>query len=457
MSWAEVDLVSTVVAMKWVFLGYFIAMNCGYLLLDLLAIGGLKRSLEAGILSLLRRQASGYEPPVSIVMPVREQAATTNAAVHALLRLDYPEHEVIVVVDSSQDSVLAALKREFRLALFPEAYWRRLDVKAIHGIYRSAKHPNLRVIDKADADRADALNAGINAARYPLVCMVDQHTVLMRDSLRRLVRPFLEEPSTIASACAVGVANGCSIADGYLAKPGLPKSLLGLIQVVANLRSDSFGRLGWSAMNAVLTFPEALAVFRKETVIAVGGYRNNAISANAELVMRLHRLHRLASEPYRVAFLPETLCAVEVPQKMTALTRKHARSQLGLVDALVKNRGLLFHIRAGVPGWLAYPFIVFFEGLGPLIEVLAYTLMVGAFASGLLSLQSLVAFLLVSMGLGLLVSVSALLLDEGTFHRYTRPGQLGLLLLAAFVENTGYRQGIALSRLKGLWWRLRGG
>lgn len=456
MSITAIDLESAVDAMRWLFLIYFIAMNCGYLLLNLLSIGGLKRSLEANMLQVLRRPASDYEPPVSIIMPARGQAAAINDSVHALLRLDYPEHEVIVVVDRSQEATLAILKHEFKLALFPEAYWKRLEVRPTHGIYRSANFPNLRVIDKADAGAADALNAGINAARYPLFCAVHEQTVLMRDGLRKLVRPFLDESSTVASACAVGVANGCAVSDGYLTQAGLPGSLPGLIQVVETLRSESFGRLGWAVFNAVLTIPESFAVFRKETVIAVGGYRNNALLPNADLVMRLHRLHRIASEPYRVSLLPDTLCADSVPEVIAALAAKRRFAQRGLVDVLVKSRGLLLHIRAGAPGWLAYPFLLLFEGIGPLIEVLAYVLMIAAFTSGLLSLQSLVAFLLVSMGLGLLVSVSALLLDEGTFHRYNRPGQLARLLLAALIENFGYRQWIACLRLKGLWQWLRG-
>lgn len=456
MSITATGLESAVDTMKWLFLIYFIAMNCGYLLLNLLSIGALKRSLESSMLQLLRRPASGYEPPISVIMPARGQAVAIKDSVHALLRLDYPEHEVIVVVDRSQEATLASLKHEFKLALFPEAYWKRLDVRPTHGIYRSATFPNLRVIDKADASVADALNAGINAARYPLFCAVQEQTVLMRDGMRRLARPFLDEATTVASACAVGVANGCTVSDGYLMQAGLPESLPGLIQVVETLRSESFGRLGWSALNAVLTIPEAFAVFRKETVIAVGGFRNNALLPNADLVMRLHRLHRIASEPYRVVLLPDTLCAERMPEKLAALAARRSFAQRGLVDILAKSRGLFLHVRAGASGWLAYPYLLLFEGIGPLIEVLAYVLMFAAFAAGLLSLQSLLAFLLVSTGLALLVSVSALLLDEGTFHRYASPGQLARLLFAALIENIGYRQWIACARLKGLWRWLRG-
>lgn len=49
-----------------------------------------------------------------------------------------------------------------------------------------------------------------------------------------------------------------------------------------------------------------------------------------------------------------------------------------------------------------------------------------------------------------MLSTSALLLEEMSFHIYPRPRQLATLLAAVVVENFGYRQLISFWRLVGL-------
>ncbi len=158
---------------------------------------------------------------------------------------------------------LAALTREFALGPFPEAYWKRLPVQPVRGIYRSALHPNLRVLDKVNGGKADALNAGINAARYPLYCALDANSIVQPDSLKRLVQPFLQDPTTVACGAAARIANGCTVNDGFIAEVDLPGSPLALIQLVEYLRAFLFGRLGWSPMNAVLILSGAFGSLQK--------------------------------------------------------------------------------------------------------------------------------------------------------------------------------------------------
>ena len=92
-----------------------------------------------------------------------------------------------------------------------------------------------------------------------------------------------------------------------------------------------------------------------------------------------------------------------------------------------------------------------FEWLGPVIEVAGYVLMIAGFAAGLVSGAAFAAFLLLAIGLGIALSVCALLLEEVSFHIYKRPRELALLALAAVAENFGFRQLVALWRLQGLW------
>jgi cellulose synthase/poly-beta-1,6-N-acetylglucosamine synthase-like glycosyltransferase len=436
---------------QWFFLLYFIGLNVGYLALNAFSLLELPRHLEARLLDVLPRAHSGYEPPVSVLVPAYNEEATIAASVRSMLQLDYPELEVVVVNDGSRDGTLAALQREFALVPYPEAYWRRLAVKPVRGIYRSTRFPNLRVIDKENGGKADALNAGINAARYPLVCGVDADSILERASLRRVVTPFLHDPQVVASGGTVRIANGCEVRGGFLEKVGLPIRMLPLLQIVEYLRAFLFGRMGWAPLNAVLIISGAFGVFRKEAVVAAGGYRHDTVGEDMELVVRLHRLHRLAGRPYRIAFLPDPICWTEAPESLKVLRSQRTRWQRGLAESLMHNRALLFHPRGGAPGWIAFPFMLAFELLGPIVEVAGYVFMTLGFAFGVVGGTAFWAFILLAIGLGMMLSTSALLLEEISFHIYKRPSELFALAATAVIENFGYRQLVALWRLQGLW------
>ena len=445
-----------IIAAQYFFLLYFIGINSGYLALNLLALPALKRYLDAHSLDDLPRSYTGFDPPVSILVPAYNEEATIVASVRSMLQLSYPEYEVVVVNDGSKDGTLEALKREFALAPFPEAYWQCIAAKPVRGIYRSQRYPNLRVVDKENGGKADALNAGINAARYPLFCGVDADSVLERDSLRRVAEPFLEEPLTIASGGTIRIANGCQVTEGLLTRVGLSSNVLALFQVVEYLRAFLFGRLGWSPFNAVLIISGAFGLFRKDAVVAVGGYRHDTVGEDMELVVRLHTWHRLRGKPYRITFVPNPICWTDAPESLRVLKNQRVRWQRGLSESLTMNLRLLFHPRGGAPGWLAFPFMVAFEWLGPLIEVAGYAFMIAGFALGLVSGAAFVAFMLAAFGFGLVLSVNALLLEEMSFHIYPRPNQLATLLLVSVMENLGYRQLNSLWRLWGLLqWMIR--
>ena len=348
-------LTGIVAGAQWFFLGYFLALNLAYMALTLLAVRFIGQDDDARASLLLPRYFSGLEPPVSLLVPAYNEEATIASSIRSMLQLEYPHFEIIVVNDGSKDRTLAVLQEEFELVPFPEAYRVAIPTRPIRAIYRSLRHASLRVIDKENGGKSDALNAGINAARSPLFCAVDADSILQRDSLHRVARPFLEDPTTIASGGTIRLANGCRVSEGFLEEVGMPGSWLARIQIVEYLRAFLFGRLGWSPLNAMLIVSGAFGLFRRNVVIEAGGYRTDTVGEDMELVVRLHRLHRLARKPYRIVFVPDPICWTEAPESLTVLRSQRSRWQRGLLESLTLNRRLLFHPRGGAPGWLAFP------------------------------------------------------------------------------------------------------
>ena len=95
------------------------------------------------------------------------------------------------------------------------------------------------------------------------------------------------------------------------------------------------------------------------------------------------------------------------------------------------------------------------ETLGPLVELLGYVLLpVGAVLHLLAPFQATL-FFSVSIGLGIILSLGSLLLEEISFHRYTRWREIATLTWYAVAENFGYRQLTLYWRLLGTWDFLR--
>lgn len=437
-------------ALQWFFIAYFVVQASGYLLLNVIAIIHILRYRQASVLKDLPQRYSGFETPVTILVPAYNEEATITTTVRSLFQLHYSEYEVIVINDGSDDNTLNVLIQEFSLRPFPETYDVLLPAKPIRKVYGSATYPNLRVIDKERGGKADALNAGINLSKYPLFCSIDADSVLQRDSLQRVVEPFLEAPTTVAGGGTVRVANGCDVQGGFLVKVGLPRNLLALYQVVEYLRAFMFGRMGWSPLNALLVISGAFAVFRKGTVISAGGYRTDTVGEDMELVVRLHRKLRRNGEKFRITFVPDPICWTEVPEDLRTLRNQRIRWHRGLSESLTMNLPLLFHPRSGAAGWISFPFTMLFEWISPVVEVTGYSFMIVLFALGYISSEVFAGFLIVTVGFGSLLSVCALLLEEISFHVYPRARHILLLFLAAAGENLGYRQLISIWKLVGL-------
>ena len=261
--------------------------------------------------------------PVSLVVPAYNEAATITTSIKALLQLRYQHFEIIVVNDGSKDDTLATMIRGLRAdSRFPRRTGCRSRPSRCAAIYRSLKHPNLRVIDKENGGgKADATNAGINAARYPIFYCGDADSILDPHSLEHVVRPFLEDPSTVACGGTVRIINGCKVRGGVLEEVGLPKNPLALVQVVEYLRAFLGGRLGWSAINGMLIVSGAFGVFHRDTVVEAGGFRHDAIGEDMELIVRLHRMLVKRGQRYRVAFIPDPVCWTDAPEDITTLAQ----------------------------------------------------------------------------------------------------------------------------------------
>jgi cellulose synthase/poly-beta-1,6-N-acetylglucosamine synthase-like glycosyltransferase len=260
----------------------------------------------------------------------------------------------------------------------------------------------------------------------------------------------------VAAGGSIRIANDCEIESGWLRKVRLPRRFLPAVQVVEYLRAFLAGRIGWDRLNATLIISGAFGVFRRSAVVEVGGYATDTVGEDMELVVRLHRVLRSRRVPYRIAFIPDPVAWTEAPESLRVLGRQRDRWQRGLTDTLWRHRAMLFNPRYGTVGMVAYPYFFFLEMVGPAVEAAGYlafalTLLLG-WGGGLYA----AAFLAVAVVLGMALSFIALGLEEISFRRYTRLGDLLRMFWLVVLENVGYRQINTFWRVRGLLNALRG-
>src|SRR6266446_4059238 len=121
---------------------YYLASNLAYLTMLIVALrtsAAHQRSLKSHRLSWFK--ASPLAPPITIIAPAHNEEKSIRVAVRNLLDLDYPELEVIVVNDGSEDRTLDEMREEFRLRQVRSLYIQQLDTAALRGLYRSETDP----------------------------------------------------------------------------------------------------------------------------------------------------------------------------------------------------------------------------------------------------------------------------------------------------------------------------
>ncbi|MCH8557037.1 MAG: glycosyltransferase [Balneolia bacterium] len=442
--------ISIIVIINILVIIYFVLINGMYLFLVISSFFHIRRYRNIDrIFQMTGVYSTKLYKPVSIIAPAYNEEESVINSVNSLLNLKYANFEVIVVNDGSKDETLQRLIDYFKLVPDDRHRPKFVENKPIKAVFSSERYPKLLVVDKENGGKADALNAGINMAKNELICSVDADSVLETDVILKMLRVFMEDENTIAVGGVVRVANGCTFKNRQLAEVGLPKSYFGRIQAVEYLRAFLFGRVGWDYLNALLIISGAFGVFDRRAVIRVGGYVHDTVGEDMELVLRLHDHYIKENIPYKIRFISDPVCWTEVPEDYKTLARQRNRWQRGLADSLWRYKHMTLNPKYGKLGTVAMPFFIVGELLAPIIELSGYILVIVSWMFGIVNTTFALVFFFVAVVLGMILSLSAVLLEELTVRRYSKGRDVLKLALYALLENLGYRQ-------LHVWWRLRG-
>lgn len=433
---------------------YAIVACLSYLILGLLAARELqmyKKKSKTGNQDIIL--SSPFAPAVTVIAPAFNESLSIVDNIKGLLALKYHKLEIVVVNDGSKDDTLEKLIGEFNLekVFYPFDY--EIGCKPIRGIYKSRNMAldKLLVVDKANGGKADALNAGINVIRTELFMAMDVDSLIDREAVLKLVKPFLKETNkkVIATGAVVRVANSCRVTGGNVSKVNVPRNLWARFQALEYIRAFLIGRMAWKHLNGLLLISGAIGMFDVKTVKACGGYLSSTVGEDMELLVRMRRFMSDQEIPYAVDFVPDPLCWTEVPESVKTLGRQRNRWMRGTMDTLRFHKKMFLNPRYKTVGMLGYPYWMVFEWLAPLIEFAGFGYFVVLALTGNINWNYVIILLTFVYLFAITMSAWAIFLEAFTFHKYDKPSHIGAFLLTAMMEPVIYHP-------LTVWWGIRG-
>lgn len=333
--------------------------------------------------------------PVSILVPAYNEEVTIVDSIESLLQLDYRLYEIIIVDDGSSDDTVKVLVEHFKMRMVHRPIRKRLICEQEKAVYKAE---GLRVpvtlISKHNGGKGDALNMGINASSYPYFLCIDADSMLQTDSLEKIVQPVMEEDNVVAVGGLVRAAQSLKIKDGKRIGYRMPWNLVTSMQIMEYDRSFLAARILMDRFNGNMIISGAFGLFKKDMVIAAGGYDRETLGEDMELVVRLHVFCRNNKIPYSVRYEPDAVCWSQVPESLGDLRKQRRRWHLGLFQSLMKHRKVFMNPVYGWLGMVSYLYYLLYELLSPIFQVVGWAAMAASAVTGILNWDFMIRFYL---------------------------------------------------------------
>ncbi|HYW48888.1 MAG TPA: glycosyltransferase [Bryobacteraceae bacterium] len=368
-------------------------------------------------------------PGVSVIAVPPDVSPESREYVQHLLELHFGIYELIVVLDGPSETEMDTWRREFGLGLLTRDAVEDLPTAGVRGIYGSSRPNRLLVVDKKPGGEADALNAGVNQASFPLIALIDRDSEFPPTILLRMVLPMLETPETIA-VCGAGLET-------------TPGGLAANLAALESLRLWLVRCAAFAGYDATVPTPGSALLIRHEAILKSGGFRTGPL----ELVLHLHGLARASGKPSHVVFIPDALRCTRPTRSLKELRSRIARDQMQIGLAWRRRKAIAGGL--GAIGW-GIPALLATRCLRPLLETAAYVLTAAGWLTGRIDSALAGLILLTTAGMGMVVSMAAVTLRELAQRQGSDPTPLARLFFAAIPENLGYRQVRNLWLLAGL-------
>lgn len=388
-----------------------------------------------------------YYVPISIIVPAYNEEVTVVETVKSLLALEYNLYEIVVVDDGSKDSTSQKLIDAFDMHPIRRPVHRKIGCQPEEFVYESVSEKvPLTLIRKKNGGKADSLNMGINACKYPYFICMDADSVLQYDSLSKIVRPLMEQENIVAVGGVVRPANSVTLDHGRVLDYQLPRNILACMQVLEYDRSFLASRILFDKFNGSLIISGAFGLFKKDVVIAAGGYDHSTMGEDMELVVKLHEYCTLNEIPYCVKYATDAICWSQAPERLKDLCKQRKRWHLGLFQSMWKHKVMLFNAKFGAVSFVSFFYFLLYELLSPFIEIIGIITMLLAFIFDLINIPFMLLFFTIYAVFGCILTLTAFFARTHTIDLKISAKDALKAVLLCFFEITCLRFVMAFVR-----------
>lgn len=274
-------------------------------------------------------------PSVTVIVPTYNEERVIAGTVHSLLSSHYSNFDILVVDDGSTDRTVGVLEETF------------------------PNEPRLKVFSTAGGGKAHALSFGFQQTQSEIVVTLDADTVFEPGTIGHLVLHFADP--------RVGAVAGN-------AKVGNRLNVLTKWQALEYITSQNLDRRAFDTLNCITVVPGAVGAWRRDVVLAAGGFKIDTLAEDADLTMSIRRLG------YRIVYEDLAVAWTEAPDTVKNFLTQRFRWSFGTMQAVWKHRDTLGRKRFGSLGLVALPNILIFQIVFPLLSPLIDLLMLSSIA-----------------------------------------------------------------------------
>jgi poly-beta-1,6-N-acetyl-D-glucosamine synthase len=308
-----------------------------------------------------------FMEPLTVIVPAYNEEVTLEYTLDSIVKADYPNKQIIVVVNGSTDqtySIASRFKRKF-----------------------SNNSNVISVIRKKEKGKSSALNYALRFAKGDIVVLVDADSKIERNALTEIAKQF-QNPNVNAIAGNNKILNRCNTITKCLAL----EFILGL-----NLNRPTFSLVGM-----VTIVPGAFGAFRKKAMLQRGLYDKDIFTEDFDMTIKVLK------GGGEVVATPAT-CHSENPTTLREFYKQRTRWMRGNFQTLMKHSNILINGKYGMLHKFAYPIILLSFLLIPTMDMVVAGIAVYSAFKGFIDVLIL-PFALFTL-LQLLIGAIAIVMD----------------------------------------------
>lgn len=295
-------------------------------------------------------------PTLSVLIAAHNEAAAIPVTINALLRqTDLPD--LIVIADDGSTDGTAELLAE-RYGLAP------------HVVSKQSGRPDLLWLPVPHGGKARALNYAITHVDTEIVLTVDADTLIEEHAIAVLRARFAAEAALVAATGVLTPVCGRGPSGRFF-------EWFQRYEYIRNFIS----RFAWMQINALLLISGAFAAFRRNAVMAVGGFDPECLVEDYELIHRLHRHSADHNLGWTVRVIGDAQARTDAPETLPAFLRQRRRWFAGFLQTQRWNRDMTGNARFGYLGKIMLPIKVL-DTLQPIYGLAAFAILIAVIATG---------------------------------------------------------------------------